>query len=127
MQKIWLQGNPIFCNCEITWMIEWLGNYGRRVVQGVENIICAKGMKVGKPIYLLKPYNMGCYDEKAGMWIAIGTIGGLITLMVLAVAPISRYMDFRWLLYRNLGILVGNPDENEDLNILQYDAFLSYR
>ncbi len=127
VQKLWLEGNPIFCDCEITWLIDWLGNAGKHVVQNSESITCAQGREVGKPIYLLKPYDMGCYRSQAGMWIAIGTIGILIVLMVLAVGPVTRYIDLRWFVYKRLGILIGNPDENEVIDRMEFDAFLSYR
>ena len=127
IMKLWLQGNPIFCDCAMTWMIDWLENGGKWIVQNYEYITCARGREVGKPIYLLKPYNMGCYDNQAGMWIAIGTTGILIVLMVLAVGPFIRYVDLRWFVYKKLGILIGNPDENEDIDRMEFDAFLSYR
>ena len=127
VKKLWLEGNPIFCDCEMTWMIDWLENGGKHIVQNSESIICAHGREVGKPIYLLKPYDMGCYDNQAGMWIAIGTIGILIVLMVLAVGPFIRYVDLRWFVYKNFGILIGNPDKNEMIDRMEFDAFLSYR
>ncbi len=70
---------------------------------------------------------MGCYDSQTGMWIAIGTIGILIILMVLAVGPFIRYVDPRWFVYKRFGILIGNPDENEIIDRMEFDAFLSYR
>ena len=127
VQKLWLQGNPIFCNCEMTWMIDWLANRGKRIVQNSENIICGHGQEIGKPIYLLQPYDMDCYNSKAGMWIAIGTSGMLLTLMVLAVGPFIRFVDIRWFVYKKFGILIGDPDEKEIVDKMEFDAFLSYR
>ncbi len=129
IEKLWLKGNPIYCYCQMSWMVNWLGNRGKRIVQDLEDITCVHGMEVGNPIYSLRPYDMGCYPKQVGMWIAIGIIGGLITLMVLAVGPVTRYIDVRWFVYKYFGKLVGNPDENEDQRIMnmQYDAFLTFR
>ncbi len=127
VEKLWLKGNPIFCECEMTWMIDWFRNPGKQIVQNPESITCAHGRDVGKPIYLLEPYNMDCYNSQAGMWIALGVTLGMIVLMVLAVGPFIRYVDLRWFVYKKFGYLFGNPDENEDIDRMEFDAFLTYR
>ncbi len=127
IEKLWLEGNPIFCDCSMTWMTGWLQNRGKQTVQNSDHIICARGREVGKPIYFLEPHDMDCYNSQGGMWIAIGTIGGLIVLMVLATGPVARYIDIRWFVYHRFGILIGNPDENDLIAKMEFDAFLSYR
>ncbi len=127
VEKLWLEGNPISCDCEMTWMIDWLGNEGKHIVHNSESIICAQGREVGKPIYLLKPYNMGCYNIQPGIWISLGTTGVVIVLMVLAVGPLIYYVDLRWFVYKRFGILIGNPDTNEKIERMEFDAFLTYR
>ena len=127
IEKLWLEDNPIFCDCEMIWMIDWLGNEGKHIVQNSERITCVHGKEVGKPVYLLRPYDMDCYNGQAGMWIAVGTISIMIIFMVFALGPIVHYVDLRWVVYKKFGILIGNPDENEIIDKMQFDAFLSYR
>ena len=61
------------------------------------------------------------------MWIAIGAIGILIILMVLAFGPVIHYIDMRWFVYKKFGVLIGNPDKNEFVNMMEFDGFLSFR
>ena len=91
MQTVRLSGNKFICDCDMTWMIDWLANRtanGSRIVEDYDKIVCGSGMMVGKQIYKLTPEMMGCYPhvlsiaEKA----TIGIFGGLIILIVIAIS-----------------------------------------
>ncbi len=111
----------------MTWMIDWLKGSGKYIVQDLENVVCVHCLEAGRPISKLQPDAMGCHQDIPGILIAMLTVGGITTLAIIIAAFTVYHMDFRWLFYRNLGILIGNPDDNEDIGILQYDAFLSFR
>ena len=124
IEKLYLEGNPIYCFCGMAWMTQWIrvSNY----VQHKAAISCVQGLEIGKPIYTLDMQAMGCPPSTPGIWVVIISVVGFLMAIVLISAMVVYCLDFRWLVYRNLGILVGNPDENEDIEALQFDAFLSY-
>ena len=57
LQKIWMYGNPFDCNCDMTWMINWLNT---TTVQDGKSIRCATGSQIGTLIYKLNTTKMGC-------------------------------------------------------------------
>ncbi len=126
IEKLWLEGNPLFCDCEMTWMIDWLSNSGKEIVQNLDTITCAYGKEIGKPIYLLKPYDMGCYHSQTAMFIVICTVAMMIVIMVFVLGLIVHYVDIRLVVYKKFGVLIGNPDVNEKIDEMEFDAFLSY-
>ncbi len=125
--KLWLRGNPVECNCGMTWLIDWLANDGKRIVQDYQDIICMKGSQKGRPIYLVKPVDMSCYPRNQNLLITMGVLGGVVSFLMLALIPIIRHIDMRWLIYRNFGELVGDPDKDENIDAMVFDAFVSFR
>ncbi len=125
--RIWLKGNPVKCNCGMTWLIDWLDNDGQRVVQDYQDVTCLQGRQIGQPIYMVKPLDMGCFPQNHNLLITMGVLGGVVSFLMLALIPIIRKTDVRWLIYRKFGKLVGDPDKNEDIDAMVFDAFVSFR
>lgn len=132
LNKLWLGGNPIKCNCDMLWLISWLNSTmisGRRLVQDYQDVICSGGRLDGIPVYKLTRVQMGCYPKPVATWTIVlsGVIGGLALLSVIAALMIHRKWNaVRWLVYQRFDKLLGNPDRNENLENTEFDAFLSY-
>ena len=51
LDKLWISGNPIYCDYSMTWMIGWLANFttssGDHVVVDYYDVKCHDGMMVG--------------------------------------------------------------------------------
>ena len=64
LDKLWISGNPIYCDCSMTWMIGWLANFttssGDHVVVDYYDVKCHYGMMVGSQVYALDKVSMGC-------------------------------------------------------------------
>ncbi len=126
LKRLWLQGNPFICSCNMTWLSRWLVNEGRRIVQDYQKVICNHGKEIGRPIYLLDKAEMNCIPESSGTGIAMGIVGGVMGLSLFCLGLVVRYQNMRWFVYRAFGKFWGDPDKNEDTSTLQYDAFLSF-
>ena len=132
LEKLWLGGNPVQCDCDMLWLISWLNNTrvsGNRLVQDYQDVICKGGNVDGIPVYKLTRVQMGCYPEKVAMWIIIvsSVVGGLLLISVIVAILIHRKWNaVRWIIYKNFDKLLGNPDRNEDIQNTEFDAFLSY-
>ncbi len=126
LDKLWLKGNPLECNCEMTWLIDWLSNGGKHIVQDYQEVTCIQGMQIGQPIYMVKPLDMGCYFRNTTLFITMLLLG-IITFLVITMGLIVRSADFRWVIYRNFGKLVGDPDKDENIDAMEFDAFVSFR
>ncbi len=124
--KVRLMGNPLKCSCEMTWLIDWLAGQGKDVIAHYQKVTCNRGREIGQPVYLVKPWDMGCYLRDANMIITILIPGALVTFLMMIMGLIIRNSDMRWLMYRNFGQLIGDPDKDEDIDILAYDAFVSF-
>ncbi len=133
LQKLWLGGNPVQCDCNMLWLISWLNNTrvsGQRLVQDYQDVICTGGEWDGIPVYKLNQVKMGCYPDKVATWIIVvsSAIGGLILITVIIVITVyQHWILVRWWMYKHFDKLIGNPDKMEDLTGMEYDAFLSYR
>ena len=131
LTELWLGGNPIECNCSMTWMIDFLTNSslpsGDNLVKDYMDVICADSVYYGTPVYALNPVKMGCYPRnKKPIWII--TAASLIGAGVLFVLIIyDRRARVRWLIYKYFGILIGGDKRIQDMSGIEYDAFLSYR
>ena len=122
----------------MTWVIDWLNNFttssGEHVIAGYENIKCHSGMMVGVPIAQLDKVNMGCFPSKLTLRqkIAIGIaaiVAGIIIITLTAlVIKRSRDVKFFFYYYFKWCTCFGpKDDKNENLDNIEYDAFLSYR
>ncbi len=134
LTELWLGGNPIECDCSMTWMIDFLTNSslnsGDNLVKDYMDVTCADSVHYGTPVYMLNPVKMGCYPRNLPMWIikAASTIGGgAIIFVILLLFTYHKWTLFRWVVYRHTGKLIGATEKAEDLDGMEYDAFLSYR
>ncbi len=127
LDKLWLSGNLVECNCDMTWLIDWLSGEGKHKVQDYQDIICMKGRQIGQPVYLVKPLDMGCSKRNATLFIMIFILGGVVSFVIITMGLIQRRADFRWLIYRKFGKLVGDPDKDENIDAMIFDAFISFR
>ena len=136
LEKIWLHSNPIHCDCDMTWMINWINNFATRiyrkhVVRDYAQLKCHSGKMRGKPIYQLNEVDMGCYPHDwtlqqkliVGLSISIGTI---IIVAVVIVGLYSRRGRFMLYYYLKMDT-IPRDDQNEDLEDIEYDAFFCYR
>ena len=132
LKRVMLSGNNFNCDCEMTWMIQWLStrtSNGERIVKNYQKVVCHSGKLVGKQILEITPEKKGCYPHKlsVGEKVTIGLFGTLIVGIVIAIIAISRrWNEVKWLLYLHFNIL-DKSDNNEDFNNKKYYAFLSYR
>ena len=134
VERLWLSGNPIACDCDMLWMMNWLQNStgatGHRLVQDYEDVICATGPQAGTPVYKLNRVKMGCYPKHIPIWIIVtaSSVGGVILFVVIGTIFVHRHRRLvRWLIYKNFDKLLGDPDRNEDISDKQFDAFISFR
>ena len=136
LEKIWLHGNPIHRDCDMTWMIDWInkfttGIYRKHVVRDYAQLKCHSGKMRGKPIYQLNQVDMGCYPHDwtiqqkliVGLSISIGTI--IIVAMVI-IGLYSRRGRFFMYYYLKMDT-IPRDDKNEDLEDIECDAFFCYR
>ncbi len=132
LDKLWLSGNPVKCDCDMLWLISWLNNTrvsGQRLVQDYQDIICTGGKLDGNPVYKVDKVKLGCYPEIVARWIIVvsSVTSGLILITVIVTIIIHRKWNaVRWILYKNFDKLLGDPDRNEILDNMQFDAFLSF-
>ncbi len=134
LTELWLGGNPIECDCSMTWMIDFLINSslpsGDNLVKDYMDVICADSVYYGTPVYMLNPVKMGCYPRNIPMWIikTAATIGGgVLLVMALVLFTYHKWARVRWLIYKYFGILIGGDKRIQDMSGIEYDAFLSYR
>ena len=137
LEEIRLSKNPYHCDCEMTWMMEWLNNFtapaGKHITVDYKHLKCFIGMMVGKPIYNLDKVEMGCYPPELILWqkIVISLSSGVVYIIIVGLAylVIKRSRDIKFFLYYYCKwcTCMGVPkdDKNEKLNNMEYDAYLS--
>ena len=138
LDKIWISGNPIYCECSMTWMISWLTNFttssGEHVIVDYYDVKCHEGMMVGSPVYALDKVAMACYPKKLNesqkIAIGVGTGISVAIIIILLIQTIKRSRTLRFFIFYRLKIksilhLTENDEENVDNK--EYDAYLSYR
>ena len=134
LTELWLGGNPIKCDCSMTWMVDFLTNSslisGDNLVKDYMDVICADSVYYGTPVYMLNPVKMGCYPRNTPIWIikTTATIGGVALLtIVLSIFTYHKRARVRWIIYKYCGILIGGDKKIQDMSGIEFDAFLSYR
>ena len=136
LEKIWLHGNPIHCDCDMTWMIDWINNfttgiYRKHVVRDYAQLKCHTGNMHGKPIYQLNNVDLGCYphDWTLQQKLILGLSASIACIIVVAMVIVGLYSRRgRFLLYYYLKMDTIPPDDkNEDIEDIEYDAFFCYR
>ena len=136
LEKVWLSGNPIHCDCDMTWMIDWINNF--RTITTREHVMvdhyqlnCHGGKMNGKPIYKLNKVDLGCYphDWTLQQKLIVGLSVSIGCIIIVALVIIGLYSRRgRFMLYNYLKIdTIPRDDKNEDLEDIEYDAFFCYR
>ncbi len=133
LEKLWLAGNPIQCSCDMIWLIDWIGNAtthtGDKLVQDYKDVICGPGLQAGLPVFTLNRVEMGCFPKHlpATTVLILSLFGGFVFLCLVVITLVYKNRVLvRWLVYRHFGKLIG-VDSNENIDGMEYDAFLSYR
>ena len=133
LEKVWLRGNPIHCDCDMTWMIDWINKFvhGERIVVDHAQVNCHSGKMRGKPIYKLNRVDLGCYphDWTIQQKLIVGlsvSIGVTIIVIVVIIGLHSRRGQFFMYYYLKMDT-IPRDDKNEDLGDIEYDAFFCYR
>ena len=134
LQQLQLTGNPLTCSCPMIWMKDWMLNFktlsGHRIVQDIDEIKCENGQEVGYPIYELDAESMGCILNEKNFVFAlfVSSFSAFVSATIIVVIIImKRSSDVRLRMFKHFGWILGDPDKNEDVTNLQYDAFISYR
>ena len=135
LEKVWLRGNPIHCDCSMTWMIGWMNKFipvtGERIVVDHAQVKCHSGKMRRTPIYQLNKVEMGCYPH---VWtlqqkLIVGLSVSIGCIIIVALVIIGLYSKRgRFMLYYYLKMdTIPQDDKNEDLENIEYDAFFCYR
>ena len=122
-----LSNNPFECGCDTLWLKDWItNNSGRRtVIRDFKEVKCQDG----NLLYRLDPVKMGCFPKELTVWEEILTGSSAFVILGVAVAIIlisRRWKEVKWFMYLHFDVLDKN-DEDEDLEIVEADALLSYR
>ena len=136
LEKIWLGGNPLHCDCDMTWMIDWINNFTttttrEHVVVDHAHLNCHGGKMNGQPIYKLNKVDLGCYphDWTTEQKLIVGLCVSIACIIIVALVIIGLYSKrARFLMYYYLKIdTISADDKNEELGNIEYDAFFCYR
>ena len=130
LEAVYMESNPINCNCDMLWLISWINKFlpdGTRIVRDYEKVTCSN---TGKLIYKLTAVEMGCFPKQLTSWqkAILGVGGGIIILVVIAVIAVAkRWNEVKWFLFFHFNI---RDKRDDDINILvgkNWDAMISFR
>ena len=132
LTELWLGGNPIHCDCSMTWMIDFLTNSslpsGNNLVKDNTSVVCTDPVYYGTPVYMLNPVNMGCHpNSNKPIWIEIEVAGSFAGGVILILLMYHKRTRIRWIWFKYTDRLIGAANKGDDLSGIEYDAFLSYR
>ena len=139
LQGVWLGGNPFDCHCSMTWMVGWLNNFttpkGEHIIKDYKDVICHSGLNIGNPIYKLDEVSMGCFPSKWNLLqkvgVGIGAAVAVVIITVLVNISIRNSRSLRFFIFHKLNIrsaLYWNAHKEDDnLENMKYDAYLTYR
>lgn len=137
MQKIWLSGNPYHCDCDMTWMIQWLNTFttpsGEHIIADFRHLKCHSGMMMGKPIHKLNDVEMGCFSLTKWQKIVIAVSAGvaMFIIFILVAIVLKKSREASFFIFHNLkirSVLYWNEEKREEnLDDMKYDAYLTYR
>ncbi len=138
VDKISLSGNPIHCDCDMTWMIPWLhrvpDDNETNIVDDFKDVKCGNGRFDGLPIYVLSDVNLGCYPKvyvyQLKPW-QKGLIGAgvivILLIMIFGAIAMNRSHEVKFFMFYSLKWdTVPKDDKNEKLQGVEYDAFFCY-
>ena len=81
---------------------------------------------IGTPIYLLDSSHMGC--DQFNIWFPALLIGGILIVIVIIIALLVKYSGaIAFFLYLRFDIMIGRDSVTEDLDNMEFDAFVTYR
>ncbi len=133
VDQIYMAGNPFQCNCEMTWMIEWLrasNSTTKGVVVDLKNVKCHSGPLIGKAIYTLKEVDMGCFPHKLSTMQKFAISFGAILAILLILAAIfvtKKSKDLKFLLHYYVHLdMIPKDEKDEVIANKEYDAFFCY-
>ena len=67
LEEVYVAGNPIECNCDTFWFVNWLTNFttpsGVRIVKDYMNVTCSGGKWNGTRVHKLDAVKMGCFPK----------------------------------------------------------------
>ena len=67
LEEVYVTGNPIECNCDTFWFVNWLTNFttpsGVRIVKDYMNVTCSRGKWNGTRVHKLDAVKMGCFPK----------------------------------------------------------------
>ena len=135
LEKVWLRGNPIDCDCDMTWMIGWINKFipttKERIVVDHTKVKCHSGKMRGQPIFKLNEVDLACYphdwtlQQKLIVGLSIST--GIIVIVTMVIVGLYSTRG-QFFMYYYLKIdTIPRDDKNEDLEDIEYDAFFCYR
>ena len=130
LKRLWLGGNPLVCNCAMTWIISWLQD--TMIVQDYKNMKCEKG-QTGTLVYQLNEWKLGCFtldaDLVKSVLVAISTVAGtLLAVVVILLIAHKRQEEIQLWMYLHWDIFPSIPDGDlARIPNVKYDAFLSSR
>ena len=136
LKKIYLGANPFHCDCSMTWTIEWLNKFtdlmGDHIIADYKNVKCHDGQVAGRPIYTLNPVDMNCFPSMWTMWqkiaVGVGSAVAIVIITLLIVVKMKGSREVKFLMYYYLRLdTVPKDDKNENVDNMEYDAFLCYR
>ncbi len=134
VKDIWLSGNAFHCDCEIIWMINWLNSVnditGRSTVWDYRTVKCSSGKLEGVSIHKISDVLLGCYP----LWsrgqivgVSVSAIVVFCLFVVLATVAFKKSREVRFLVHYYLRLdTVPKDDEKENLENIEYDAFLCF-
>ena len=138
LKKIWLGGNPFHCNCSVTWTIEWINKFtnliGDHIIVDYKNVKCHDGPVAGRLIFTLSRVDMNCFPsiymwttwQKAG--VGIGSVVAIVIIILLIVVKMKGSREVKFLMYYYFRLdTVPKDDKNENVDNMEYGAFLCYR
>ena len=119
--------NPYHCDCSIMWMRDWLLQLSTLNNSDYTNAVCKSGSMIDTPIYLLDSSHMGCGDQ-FNIWFPVVLIGGILIVIVIIAALLIKYSGaIAFFLYLRFDILIGSDGVMEDIENMEFDAFVTYR
>ena len=124
---LYIGNNPYTCTCDVLWMANWLNiSTANNIVKDYQQVRCESGKKqgIGKPIYELTKENLDCFGFPI-VPVVIPCV--VVGLMMIVGFTIFRNLDrIKFFLFLKTSIRL-NEDEQEDLDIMQFDALVAYR
>ncbi len=125
--------NPYECDCSTLWIRDWLirlstSHSTPNFIIDYRDAVCHSGVAMGTPVYLLDQGQMGCSTapyQTLTLSISLPAVFLVITVLIVVIA---KYLDaIKFLIYLKFDVLIGSDDISEDINSMEFDAFVTYR